>query len=91
MSRDPIIALPTVINLTDAEIQAKANAIGALMKDCADVDHRLALLAWGVAVTLLPSTPDQRQQMLFSLGQCINIQVAAMETMMGRVGAARLQ
>lgn len=76
---------------TDAELNTRLNAIGALMKDCPDVNHRIALLAWGLAASMVATTEDERSAMMVGFSACVRRQLDAMDHMLGHVGAARLQ
>lgn len=78
-------------DVSDEDLNTRLNAIGALMKDCPDVNHRIALLAWAPAVSMVSNTSDERNAMLVGFGACVNRQLTAMDHMMGQVAVARMQ
>lgn len=80
-----------MVSSADPALSRSIDAMNAALKTCPTLDHSIALLAYAIAITVLSQPEEARQTLLNGMGQCVHINLSAMDHAAGGVPAARMQ
>lgn len=78
-------------NSSDPVVGRSLDAMNAALKTCPTLDHSIAILVYAIAITVLSQSAESRAALIMGLGQCVQVNLNAMDHAAGGVPMARMQ